>query len=80
MKNWITSAINQSRRIAIPILTHPGIEMIGKTVFDAVIDGKVHSQAIIALNDRYPSAATTAMMDFAVEAEAYCQYRCTLAA
>ncbi len=71
MQQWIKDIINSPKRIAIPIMTHPGIEMIGKTVQDAVTDGKVHSEAIIALNDRYPSAASTVIMDLTVEAEAF---------
>ena len=71
MKQWINEVINRSGRIAIPIMTHPGIEMIGKTVQDAVTNGKIHAQAIIALNDRYPSAASTVIMDLTVEAEAF---------
>ena len=55
MNQWISDVINSPKRIAIPILTHPGIEMIGKTVLDAVTDGKVHAEAIKALNERYPS-------------------------
>ena len=71
MKSWITDVINNPERIAIPILTHPGIEMIDKTVLDAVTDGKVHAEAIKALNERYPSAASTVIMDLTVEAEAF---------
>ena len=71
MKKWITDVINNPKRIAIPILTHPGIEMIGKTVLEAVTDGKVHANAIRALNKRYPAAATTVIMDLTVEAEAF---------
>ena len=71
MQKWITDVINNPKRIAIPILTHPGIEMIGKSVMDAVIDGKVHAEAIQALNERYPSAASTIIMDLTVEAEAF---------
>jgi len=71
MKKWITDVFNNPRRIAIPIMTHPGIEMIGKTVLDAVTDGKVHAEAIIALNERYPSTASTVIMDLTVEAEAF---------
>jgi uroporphyrinogen decarboxylase len=71
MKKWITDVINSPKRIAIPILTHPGIEMIGKTVLDAVTDGNVHAAAIKALNERYPSAASTVIMDLTVEAEAF---------
>jgi len=71
MKQWITDMINRPGRIAIPIMTHPGIEMIGKTVQDAVTNGNIHAEATIALNDRYPSAASTVIMDLTVEAEAF---------
>lgn len=52
-------------------MTHPGIELTGKTVFQAVTDGQVHADAICALNDKYPGAAVTAIMDLTVEAEAF---------
>ena len=71
MKAWITDVINNPKRIAIPIMTHPGIEIIGKTVHDVVTNGKVHAEAIKALNERYPSAASTVVMDLTVEAEAF---------
>lgn len=72
MKEWAASVIRQKERIAIPIMTHSGIEMIGKRVLDAVTDGEVHYQAIKALADKYPSAAaTTVIMDLTVEAEAF---------
>jgi hypothetical protein len=38
----------------MPIMTHLGIEMIGKTVKDAVIDGRVHYEAIKAFADVIP--------------------------
>lgn len=53
-------------------MTHPGIELCGATVYDAVTDGSVHADAICALNERFPaSAAVTAIMDLTVEAEAF---------
>ncbi len=71
MKSWITQQRNTSTRISIPIMTHPGIEMIGKTVKDAVQSGEVHAQAIQKLAEVYPSAATTVIMDLTLEAEAF---------
>ena len=71
MKKWIATIINSQKRIAIPILTHPGIEMLGKSVLDAVTDGTIHAEAIKALNAKYPSAASTVIMDLTVEAEAF---------
>ena len=48
MKEWISQTIQRKETIAIPIMTHPGIEFIGKTVHDAVTNGQVHYEAIKA--------------------------------
>ena len=71
MKEWSEQIINQSSVVAIPIMTHPGIELIGKTVRDAVTDGVTQYEAIQVLADKYPMAAATAIMDLTVEAEAF---------
>lgn len=49
MKNWISQVIQSKERMAIPIMTHPGIELTGKSVYEAVTNGKVHFEAIKAL-------------------------------
>lgn len=56
---------------ALPIMTHPGIEYIGKTVREAVTDGQIHYEAIKALSERHRTAASTVIMDLTVEAEAF---------
>ena len=71
MRSWAQEIIDNPKRVAIPIMTHPGIELIGKTVRDAVTDGKVHAEAIKMLQEKYPSAAATVIMDLTVEAEAF---------
>lgn len=71
MKEWISRIIESPVRIAIPIMTHPGIEYLGKTVKEVVTDGTVHFEAIKALNNMYPPAACTVIMDLTVEAEAF---------
>ena len=40
MKDWIGQTILNKKVISIPIMTHPGIELIGKTVHDAVTNGQ----------------------------------------
>ena len=55
MKEWISQTIQRKETIAIPIMTHPGIEFIGKTVHDAVTNGQVHYEAIKALCGKYPA-------------------------
>jgi len=71
MHSWMQSIIDNKKRIALPVMTHPGIELIGKTVLEAVSDGNIHFEAIKALDQKYPSAAYTAIMDLTVEAEAF---------
>ena len=71
MTQWMASLIQQKKVAAIPVMTHPGIEIIGKSVLDAVTNGCVHYEAIKALTGRYPSDAVTVIMDLTVEAEAF---------
>ena len=71
MKTWIDSILNSDKRAALPIMTHPGIEHLGKTVRDAITDGQVHYEAVKVLTEMYPAAAATTIMDLTVEAEAF---------
>lgn len=71
MKQWINQVMSSKQRVSAPIMTHPGIEKIGKHVIDAVTNGQVHYEAIKALADEYPSAVCTVIMDLTVEAEAF---------
>ena len=70
--DWIREIIGTKRVAAIPIMTHPGIEILGYRVLDAETDGEVHFKAIQALDERFPqSSASTVIMDLSVEAEAF---------
>lgn len=71
MKEWYHDVIATPERIAIPIMTHPGIELCGKTVKQAVTNGETHAEAICKLNKVYPAAASTVIMDLTVEAECF---------
>lgn len=72
IRNWISSLIESDKTAAMPIMTNPGIELLGMTVTDAVTNGENHFKAIDALNRKYPqSAACTVIMDLTVEAEAF---------
>ena len=72
ISNWIKEIIEADKRFSMPIMTHPGIELLGKTVQDAVTDGNIHYEAICALNARFPqSVACTTIMDLTVEAETF---------
>ena len=71
MQQWVADLISQRQVAAIPVMTHPGIEMNGHTVREAVSDGRVHADAVVALAQKYPSAAACTIMDLTTEAEAF---------
>ena len=48
---WIEYIIVSDKKVALPIMTHPGIELLNKRVLDAVTDGEVHFKAVEALNE-----------------------------
>lgn len=71
MCTWAQQIIDGGERVALPIMTHPGIEFLNRKVSEAVSNGQVHFEAIKALNERYPAAACCTIMDLTVEAEAF---------
>jgi len=71
MQEWKRQLMNDPNKPAMPIMTHPGIELIGKRVIDAVTDGEIQYLAIKAVAENYPVAASTMIMDLTVEAEAF---------
>lgn len=71
MRQWAQSIIQSGKRSALPIMTHPGIEFIGKSVLDVVTRGEVHFKAIEAIQQRFESTAATMVMDLTVEAQAF---------
>lgn len=72
LSQYIKDKLVSEKRVAMPIMTHPGIELLGKRVLDAVTNGEIHYHAIRALNECLPqSVACTTIMDLTVEAEAF---------
>lgn len=71
MTQWVADIIRRKEVTAIPVMTHPGIELNGQTVQQAVTDGRTHAQAVKVLSERYPAVAACTIMDLTVEAEAF---------
>ena len=71
MKNWQAETLASKDIKAMPIMTHPGIEIIGETVKNACCNGCVHADAVVALASKYPTHAATVIMDLTTEAEAF---------
>ena len=72
MNQWIADVISGPRRSALPIMTSPGIPLIGAAPPDVFRSGQLQAEAVIALAAETPhAAAVLTMMDLSVEAEAF---------
>lgn len=71
MKQFIDQILQSTKVAALPVMTHPGIEAIGKSVREAVSDGEIHFQAIKYISEHFDTIACTSIMDLTVEAEAF---------
>lgn len=71
MRQWKEIVLSSDYRLAMPIMTHPGIDLTGRTVLETVTNSHLHFDAVRAVARAYPTAASTMIMDLSVEAEAF---------
>jgi uroporphyrinogen decarboxylase len=71
MGRWLAEILEAPRRLAMPIVTSPGMELLGKPVGELFLDGQVQADCIQALAVKYPSIAALTSMDLSVEAQAF---------
>ena len=71
MKQWIEEYKEASVKKAMPILSFPGAQLIGKTVDELVRNGHLQALCMEAMAKRYEMGAAVSLMDLSVEAEAF---------
>ena len=71
MKQWVTDYINAPAKKGMPILSFPGIQLIGHTVEELVRSGELQAQCMKAIADRFDTGVAFSLMDLSVEAEAF---------
>ena len=71
MKEWMAEYITAPVKTAMPILSFPGIQIIGHTVEEMVKSGELQAQCMKAIADRFDTGAAFSLMDLSVEAEAF---------
>jgi uroporphyrinogen decarboxylase len=72
MIEWKNSIIASEEIKVMPIMTYPGLNILGKTILEMVTNGEVQYKSLKALSDRYPTVASaTLVMALYVEAEAF---------
>ena len=71
MADWRNSILANPDKIAVPVMTYPGLQLTGNSVLEMVTKGEVQYKCVKALSEKYPSlGAITLIMDLSVEAEA----------
>jgi len=70
-KQWVDALLSKAEKKPFPILSFPGIQLIGCSVGDLVRDGGLQALCMKAIADRYPTLASVSLMDLSVEAEAF---------
>ena len=72
MNQWIADLISGPQRSALPIMTSPGIPLIGATPPEVFRSGRLQAEVVTALAAEVPQAAAAlTMMDLSVEAETF---------
>ncbi len=71
MKKWLKEYLDAPVKKAMPILSFPGVQLIGHTVEELVKDGHLQAQCMEAIAKRYDMGVALSLMDLSVEAEAF---------
>lgn len=71
MKQWMADYMNNPVKKAMPILSFPGVQMIGHTVEEMVKSGELQAQCMKAIAERFDTGVAFSLMDLSVEAEAF---------
>lgn len=71
MMQWSKGIINEPLRQAMPVMTYPGLSLVGGSLMDMISTAENQFACIKALGTEFPSAAALTIMDLSVEAEAF---------
>ena len=71
MKEWLAEYIKNPVKKAMPILSFPGVQIIGHTVDELVRSGELQAQCMKAIAYRFDTGVAFSLMDLSVEAEAF---------
>ena len=71
MKQWIEALKNEPQKKPLPVLSFPGIQLMGITVRELIGSSELQARCMKAVADRVDSAASVSFMDLSVEAECF---------
>lgn len=71
MKQWIEELKNAEIKKPMPVLSFPGIQLMGITVKELIASSDLQAQCMKAVADRADTAIAVSFMDLSVEAECF---------
>ena len=71
MSKWIEELKNSPIKKPLPVLSFPGIQLLGMTVKQMVESADNQAKCMKAIADKFDCAAAVSLMDLSVEAEAF---------
>lgn len=71
MKAWKEEVLAQKTKKAMPILSFPGIQLMGATVEDLVRSAELQATCMETIAKKYDMGMAVSLMDLSVEAEAF---------
>ena len=71
MKNWLLSAMKAEKKKALPILSFPGMQLLGVSVNEMLQSPRLQAECMKVIADKFDTLAAVSVMDLSVEAEAF---------
>lgn len=71
MKVWKEEVLAQKKKKAMPILSFPGVQLMGATVEDLVRSAELQATCMETIAKKYDTGMAVSLMDLSVEAEAF---------
>lgn len=71
MKAWKEEVLTQKKKKAMPILSFPGVQLMGATVEDLVRSAELQATCMETIAKKYDTGMAVSLMDLSVEAEAF---------
>lgn len=71
MKKWLDEVKSTSVKKPFPILSFPGIQLLGLTVMELIGTARNQADCMKAIADKFDCLASVSLMDLSVEAEAF---------
>lgn len=71
MNKWIDELKKQKAKKALPVLSFPGVQLLGITVKEMIESSENQANCMKAIADKFDCAASVSLMDLSVEAQAF---------